>query len=125
MNTGVRAGDVLTAFRLDTPYLFLGAAFAAVGVVSLVFAVLRRKPDGLLIYFAVFAALYGLRLWIGSPLLLMAEQGSTFYIRLRGAVNYVILIPTFLFFICLGPPRRFERKCQSKHTIDRFNPQPV
>jgi sigma-B regulation protein RsbU (phosphoserine phosphatase) len=106
---GVSAGDVLTAFRRDTPYLFLGAAFAAVGMVSVAFATLRRRPDWLLIYFAVFAALYGLRLWICSPLLAMAEQGSTFYIRLRGAVNYVILIPTFLLFICLGVRRRFER----------------
>ena len=28
------AGDALTAFRHDAPYLFLGAAFAAVGVLS-------------------------------------------------------------------------------------------
>jgi hypothetical protein len=39
----------------------------------------------------------------------MAEQDSTFYIRLRGAVNYVILIPAFLFFIFLGLRGRSER----------------
>src|SRR5215470_1122378 len=103
------AEEVLSAFRRDAPYLFLGAAFAAVGMVSAGFAALRRKRDALVIYFALFAALYGLRLWIWSPLLAMTAQGSTFYARLRGAVNYVILIPAFLFFISLRMPRRFER----------------
>lgn len=39
----------------------------------------------------------------------MTVQGSTFHARLRGGVNYVMLIPVFLFFISLGLPRRFER----------------
>ncbi len=103
------AEEVLTAFRRDAPYLFLGAAFAAVGIVSAAFAVLRRQRDSLLICFALFAALYGLRLWIWSPLLAMTLQGSTLYARLHAAVNYIILIPAFLFFISLGLPRRFER----------------
>src|SRR5208337_868875 len=103
------ADEVLTAFRRDAPYLFLGAAFAAVGIVSAAFAVLRRQRDSLLICFALFAALYGLRLWISSPMLAMMEQGAPFYTRLRGAVNHVTLIPALLFFISLGLPRRFER----------------
>jgi sigma-B regulation protein RsbU (phosphoserine phosphatase) len=103
------AEEVLTAFRRDAPYLFLGASFVAVGMVSAAFAVLRRQRDPLLICFALFAALYGLRLWISSPMLAMMEQGANFYARLRGAVNYVTLIPALLFFISLGLPRRFER----------------
>ena len=103
------AEEILAAFRRDAPYLFLGAAFAAVGMVSAAFAVLRRQRDSLLICFASFAALYGLRLWITSPMLAMMAQGATFYTRLRGAVNYVTLIPALLFFIFLGLPRRFER----------------
>ena len=102
------AEEVLTAFRRDAPYLFLGAAFAAVGMVTAAFAVLRRQRDSLLICFALFAALYGLRLWISSPLLAMMAEGATFYARLRGAVNYLTLIPALLFFISLGL-RRFER----------------
>jgi len=101
------AEEVLTAFRHDAPYLFLGAAFAAVGMVSAAFAVLRQR-DSLLICFALFAALYGLRLWISSSILAMMAEGATFYARLRGAVNYLTLIPALLFFICLGL-RRFER----------------
>ena len=103
------APDVLNAFRRDAPYLFLGAAFVAIGMVSAAFVVLRRKRDWLLIYFALFAALYGFRLWISSPLITMAEQDSILYTHVRGAVNYVILIPAFLFFIFLGLRGRWER----------------
>ena len=103
------AEDVLTAFRRDAPYLFLGASFVAVGIVSAAFAFLRRQRDSLLLCFASFAVLYGLRLWVSSPMLAMMEPGATFYARLRGAVNYVTLIPALLFFIFLGLPRRMER----------------
>lgn len=104
------AGEVLSAFHHDAPYLFLGGAFVAVGFVSAAFAALRRRHDSLLIYFALFAALYGLRLWIQSSLLGMTVHGSTFYTRLRsGGIDYIVLIPAFLFFTSLGLPRRFER----------------
>src|SRR5271165_1018121 len=101
--------QVLATFRRDAPYLFLGAAFAAVGMVSAGFAVLRRRRDALLIFFALFASFYRLRVWIGSTLFAMTVQSSTLYTRLRAAVNYIILIPAFLFFISLGLPRRSER----------------
>ena len=101
--------EVLSAFRRDAPNLFLGAAFAAVGMVSAAFAVLRRQRDSLLIFFALFAGLYGLRLWISSPLLAMTLPSSALYPRVRAGSNYIILIPAFLFFISLGLPRRIER----------------
>jgi phosphoserine phosphatase RsbU/P len=103
------ANQVLGAFHRDAPYLFLGAAFVAVGILSAAFAVLRRKRDSLLIYLSLFAAFYGIRLWVSSTLLGMTVQGSTFYTRLRPAVNYIVLIPAFLFFISLGLRRRLER----------------
>lgn len=103
------AGQVLSAFHHDAPYLFLGGAFVAVGIVSAAFAALRRRHDSLLVYLALFAAFYGLRLWVQSALLGMTIQGSTFYERLRAGINYIILIPAFLFFIALGLPRKFDR----------------
>lgn len=103
------ANQVLTAFRRDAPYFFLGAAFMSVGFISAAFTILRRRRDSLLIFFSLFAILYGLRLWIQSGLVAMTAQGSTFYIRLSTAVNYMVLIPAFLFFVGLGLPRRFER----------------
>ena len=46
------AEEVLRAFYRDAPYLFLGAAFTAVGIVSAAFAVPRNRRDSLLIFFA-------------------------------------------------------------------------
>ena len=76
---------------------------------SAAFALLRRRRDSLLLLFALFAALYGLRLWISSPLLAMTVPNSILYARVRAGFNYIILIPAFLFFISLGLPRRIER----------------
>jgi hypothetical protein len=45
-------------------------------MVSAAFAGLRRQRDSLLISFAFFAALYGFRLWISSPMLAMMAQGG-------------------------------------------------
>ena len=103
------AQEVLRAFHRDAPYLFLGAAFTAVGIVSGAFAVLRRERDTLLLFFALFAALYGLRLWISSPLVAMTAQSPMLYPRVRAGLNYIILIPAFLFFISLGLARRMDR----------------
>lgn len=103
------AQEVLRAFHRDAPYLFLGAAFTAVGIVSGAFAVLRRERASLLFFFALFAALYGLRLWISSPLVAMTAQSPMLYPRVRAGLNYIILIPAFLFFISLGLARRMDR----------------
>jgi sigma-B regulation protein RsbU (phosphoserine phosphatase) len=100
----------LQAFYRDAPYLFLGAAFTAVGMVSAAFAALRRKRDSLLIFFALFAAIYGLRLWISSSLPAMMAPNSTLYLRICTGLNYIILIPAFLFLISLGLPQRTERR---------------
>ena len=37
------------------------------------------------------------------------RQGSILYPRVRAGLNYIILIPAFLFFISLGLPKRIER----------------
>src|SRR6201987_2739122 len=105
----MNADGVLHAFYRDAPYLFLGAAFTAVGIVSAAFAILRRRRDPLFIFFALFAALYGLRLWISSSMLAMTASNSTLYPRVRAGFNYIILIPAFLFFFSFGLPRRIER----------------
>jgi len=105
----MNSGDVLSAFHRDAPYLFLGAGFVAVGFVSAAFTALRRRRDSLRIFFSLFAVLYGLRLWISSALLGMTVRSAMFQTRVRPAINYLILIPAFLFFLALGLPRRFER----------------
>jgi hypothetical protein len=51
-------------------------------------------------------------------MLAMMAQGGTFYARLRGAVNYLTLIPALLFFIALGLPRRFERAVRVRVALE-------
>lgn len=60
----VSAGELLRIFHRDEPYLFLGAAFTTVAILAAAFSLLRRKVDSLSIYFALFAFLYGQRLWV-------------------------------------------------------------
>ena len=72
----MNAEEVLTAFRRDAPYLLLGAAFAVVDMVPLPLPVSDGQRDSLLLSFALFAALYGLRLWISSPMLAMWRRAD-------------------------------------------------
>jgi phosphoserine phosphatase RsbU/P len=96
------ADQVLQTFHRDAPYLFLGAAFVAVGLISAAFSAIRRKHESVLNYFAVFAVLYGSRLWIQANLLGLAIHGSVFYPRLASAINYIVPIPALLFFDAAG-----------------------
>lgn len=98
----ISAAQVLSAFLRDAPYLFLGSAFVALGIISAAFSGLRRKRDPLLLYLAVYAILYGLRMWIRSDMLAMSIHRSWFYVRLRFATNYIVPIPAILFFNAAG-----------------------
>jgi phosphoserine phosphatase RsbU/P len=98
----ISAGDVLQAFYRDAPNLFLGAAFITAGLVAIAFSALHRKRDPLLLYFGIFAGLYGLRLWVQASLLGLAVPHSTFYTRLRAAINYLVPIPFVLYFHSAG-----------------------
>ncbi len=102
----ISARDVLDIFRGDAPYLFLGAAFVAVGLVSAAFAAIRRKRDSLLIYFALFAVFYGVRMWLQSGMLNLSGGNSAGFIRISIGINYLILVPAFLFFDALGVSQR-------------------
>ena len=53
------AEDVLRAFRMDEPELFIAAASITVGLVAVGFSLIRRRFDQLLSFFAWFAVLYG------------------------------------------------------------------
>jgi sigma-B regulation protein RsbU (phosphoserine phosphatase) len=96
------ADQVLQVFHHDAPSLFLGAAIGAVGLVAASFSAIRRKFDPVLIYFALFAVLYGLRMWIRADLLWLTIRGSPFYTRLRYAIDFVVPIPSFFFLDAAG-----------------------
>jgi sigma-B regulation protein RsbU (phosphoserine phosphatase) len=98
----ITADQVLQAFGHDAPSLFFGAAIVAVGLVAAAFTVIRRKFDPLLIYLALFAGLYGLRMWIRSDLLSFTMSGSLFYSRLSSALDFVVAVPAFLFLEAAG-----------------------
>jgi len=96
------ASELLHVFHHDEPYLFLGAAFTTVGILAAAFSVLRRKVDSLSIYFALFAFLYGQRLWIQSGTLEVLVPHSELFERLRSGINFLVPIPAFLFFDAAG-----------------------
>ena len=96
------APDVLRVFHHDVPYLFLGAAFTTLGILAVAFSAIRRKWDALLLYFALFAVLYGQRLWVQASLLELLAPQSVFLGSLRSAIDYLVPIPAFLFFNAAG-----------------------
>src|SRR5579862_8073135 len=96
------ANQVLRAFHRDEPYLFLGAAFTTVAIVSAAFSFLRRRFDALLIFLALFAFLYGQRLWLDAEVLRISLPDNEFFHRLQAAVNYLVPIPAFFFFQASG-----------------------
>jgi phosphoserine phosphatase RsbU/P len=97
--TSQMTGDqVLRAFHHDALNLFLGAAIVAVGLVAAAFSVIRRKLDPVLLYFALFAFLYGIRMWLASNLMGLTMQNSVLYTRLSTAIDFLVPIPAFFFF---------------------------
>jgi phosphoserine phosphatase RsbU/P len=100
------ADQVLQAFHRDGPSLFFGAMIMAVGLVAVAFSAIRRKRDPILIYFAFFAGLYGLRMWVKTDLLSLTIHGSWFYPRLRSAIDFIVPIPAFFYFKAAGLLRR-------------------
>ena len=102
IDTQLTGGEVLRAFHHDALYLFLGAAFMTVGIVSTAFCVLRRRFDALLVWMGLFAGLYGLRLWLQSDMLGVTLRTNVFTDRLRWAIDFLVPIPAFYFFRAAG-----------------------
>jgi len=94
--------EVLDAFRHDAPYLFLGAAFLTIGSIGIGLCALRRKFDALMVWLGVFAALYGLRLWLGASLLQLGAHGGGFLGRWPAVIDRLVPIPAFTFFRYAG-----------------------
>jgi sigma-B regulation protein RsbU (phosphoserine phosphatase) len=102
IDTQLTASEVLRAFHRDEPYLFLGAAFSTVAWIAGGFCILRRRWDALLVWMAIFAHLYGQRLWLDSFLLRMSIPDTLFLAKLRLATDFLIPIPGFIFFQVVG-----------------------
>lgn len=98
----ITADQVLQAFHRDVPSLFFGAVIMGVGLVAAAFSAIRRKHDPVLIYLALLAGLYGLRMWIRTDLLSLSMQGSLWYSRVRYGLDFFVAIPAFLFLDAVG-----------------------
>lgn len=96
------ADQMLRVFHRDEAFLFLGAAFATVGLVAGAIAFLGKKFDPLLFWLALFAFLYGNRLWLQTSLLSMMVPDSFFFRSMRDSANYVVPIPAFFYFRSAG-----------------------
>ncbi len=93
----VTASELLRVFHHDEPYLFLGAAFTTVAILAAAFAFLRRKVDSLAVYFALFAFLYGQRLWVQAGLLETLIPPSQLFERLRSGIDFLVPFLRFCF----------------------------
>jgi sigma-B regulation protein RsbU (phosphoserine phosphatase) len=96
------ADEVLRVFHHDEIYLFLGAAFATVGIVAGAISFFGRKFDPLLLWLAIFAILYGNRLWLQTDLLALMVPDSLFFRSLRASANYLMPSPAFFYFRTAG-----------------------
>ena len=100
--TQYSAQQVMHAFGHDAVYLFLGSAFATVGIVSVAYCFLRRRIEPLLVWLAAFAALYGIRLWMQTDLMGLELAGNEILNRISVAINFLIPVPGFTFLQIAG-----------------------
>ena len=105
----VTAAEVLNAFRRSEPQLFIAAASITVALVAVAFSLIRRRFDAVLSFFAWFAALYGVRLWMYSGIYNIMAPHSLFLAELRMAINFFVAIPGFQFFEATGMSGRTGR----------------
>ena len=100
---------VLRVFNHAQVYLFLGAAITTVGLVSASFSLLRRRFDPLLLWLALFAVLYGVRLGLRYQLLWELDPRPEALLRVVIAIGFLVPIPAFFFFRTLDVLGRWGR----------------
>ena len=109
LQADVPSAAVVRTFTNDSPYLFLGSVFIGVGLIAGAFTAIRHKLDPLFICFALFAVLYGLRMWVKADLTAFAFSEEWLYPRFHDAIDYLIPLPGFLFFASAGLLHRSGR----------------
>jgi sigma-B regulation protein RsbU (phosphoserine phosphatase) len=90
--------EVLRVFNHAQVYLFLGSAIITVGLLAASFSLLRRRFDPLLLWFSLFAILYGLRLEMNYQLLWALGLRPDIFRRIVIAIDFLVPIPAFFFF---------------------------
>ena len=93
------AGQLLRQFERDIPVLFLGSAFVVIGVLASAASLLRRKFDSALLWFGLFALLYGLReCWLESRFVGLTLPAVLLQPGLVKAVDYLVPLPALFYF---------------------------
>src|SRR5215469_9977525 len=90
--------DVLRVFNHAQIYLILGSAITTIGLLAAAFSALRRRFDALLLWFSLFAILYGARLVMNYQLLWALGMRPVGFRRIVIAVGFLVPIPAFFFF---------------------------
>lgn len=86
----------------DIPFLFIAFALIAVALTTAALLIVRRERDPLLLSFALFALLYGGRLWMQRENAAMIFYGTEWFQRVRDSIDYLVPIPAMLFFYLGG-----------------------
>ncbi len=94
--------QILQALQDNGPYLFLGSAFTAVGLVAAGLAFVERKFNAMLFWFGFFSALYGMRLCLQMPSFELMFPPWRDYNKLQASINYLVPIPAFFYFQTAG-----------------------
>src|SRR5256885_16948224 len=90
--------EVLRIFDHYQVYLCLGAAITTVGLIAGALWGLRRRRDPLLLWFSLFALLYGVRLILGYQLLWPLGLRPAIFQRIVIALGFLVPIPAVFFF---------------------------
>jgi sigma-B regulation protein RsbU (phosphoserine phosphatase) len=101
--------QILRAIHQDQLYLFLGSAFVTVGIVAAAFSLLRRRLDPLLLWLALFATLYGVRLWLYTDMVQLELPHTPLFLNFVVAITYLVPIPAFFFFDAAGFTGRWAK----------------
>lgn len=90
--------EALKIFNHAEVYLLLGAVITTIGLLAGAFSLLRRRLDPLLLWFALFAMLYGLRLALDNQPLWAMHLQPVMLRRVVVALQWLIPIPAIFFF---------------------------
>lgn len=91
--------DALHLFNQSQIFLCLGAAIVTVGVLAASFYMLRRQwKDPALLWFSIFAILYGVRLCIHHQPMWQLGVRHPLLNWITVGIGYLVPVPAFLFF---------------------------
>lgn len=92
----------LRVFNQSQIFLLIGAAITSVGLIAAGFALLRRRLDPLLLWFAAFAGLYGVHMVLEYQPLWSLGVSAPVLSRIVLSVGLLVPIPAFFFFEALN-----------------------